>query len=243
MQLDAVPTINDIRSDELLHKTVIVIDVLRATSCIVTALAHGCDGIVPVETVTQAVNMHEKDDLLGGERLCKKISGFDLGNSPLEYTRADLAGKKIILTTTNGTRAIQKSHRAQHILCGSFLNARACAETAIRLQRDVVLICAGTRDRFSLEDSLCAGRIVEEIFQMLPDRPACNDFAVAMHAAYSQLSDRLEQTLFMSENGLKLTKLGYGDDVSFCAQINRYETVPAMQDHILRHERFSSQTF
>ena len=234
MHIDAVPTINDVRSDELVHKTVIVIDVLRATSCIVTALAHGCDGVIPVETVSQAVNMHEKDDLLGGERLCKKISGFDFGNSPLEYAHADLRGKKIILTTTNGTRAIQKSGRAMHILCGSFLNAHACAKYALQLQKKIVLVCAGTRDRFSLEDSLCAGRIVEEMQQLLGEQPVLNDFALAMYLAYNQISDRLEETLLKCENGVKLRKLGFVEDVSFCAQLNRYDTVPVMQDQILR---------
>lgn len=235
MHVDAVPTVNDVRSVEFYNKTVIVIDVLRATSCIVTALARGCSGIIPVETVNKAMHVHEEDELLAGERFCKKFSGFHFGNSPVELLRADLTGKTIILTTTNGTRAIQKCQKARHILCGSFLNAAECARAALELQRDIVLVCAGTRDRFSLEDSLCAGRIAREIMDQAGDSEvSSNDFAKAMLSAYLHEQGQIGEALIRSENGKKLLKIGYGEDVSFCSQMDVYSIVPILDEGTIR---------
>src|SRR5690606_12087517 len=105
MQVDVIPSVTEATSDEFIHKTVIVIDVLRATSCITTALEYGCAGVIPVETVGQAKSMQKAGQLLAGERFCKRVPGFDLGNSPHEFIQNDVQGRTIIMTTTNGTRA------------------------------------------------------------------------------------------------------------------------------------------
>lgn len=236
MKIDAVPTLNDIRSDEFIHKTVIVIDVLRATSWIVTAFANGAHTVIPTETVSQAIHLQKEGDLLAGERFCKKISGFDLGNSPVELLNENIHDKRIILTTTNGTRAIHKCQKAQTILCASFLNAKSCARVATDLQRDIILVCAGTGDRFSLEDSLCAGRLVKEFKTIAntDEKYIYNDFAIAMHAAYEQLKNSIEETLKQSEHGKRLIKLGFDEDVSFCTKLNRYDLVPYLTEDGLR---------
>lgn len=230
MHIEVVANIGEARSDDFLHKTVIVIDVLRATSTIITALIHGCKSIVPVETVLKARELYREGDLLGGERFCKKIPGFDLGNSPLEYTREAIQGKRIILTTTNGTRGIQKAVKADHVLAGAFLNSSACAEVVAQLKRDTVIVCAGTQDVFSLEDGLCAGHIVEELASQLGEKQiTTNDFGMAMRGCYLQAKDRLLETLLASSNGRKMCKSGYLSDIAACAQTSITDQVPILE--------------
>ncbi|PYI55067.1 2-phosphosulfolactate phosphatase [Paenibacillus flagellatus] len=233
MQVDVISSVIEVRSDDFVQKTVIAIDVLRATSTIVTALAHGCSSVVPVETVNQAKQLQLPEDLLGGERFCKKIAGFHFGNSPFEYMTPDIAGKRIVLTTTNGTRAIQKAQRASHVLAGSLLNASACARAAVALKRDVVILCAGTQDEFSLEDGLCAGLLIRKLEDVSNECPETNDFGAAMRLAYDSASDRLEETLLQGSNGKRLSKIGYREDVSFCSQIDRFDLVPILRDQAM----------
>ncbi len=234
MQIDAIPSVNEARTEDFQNKTTIVIDVLRATSTICTALAYGSAGVIPVETVYQAKQLHPGDHLLAGERYCKKINGFDLGNSPFEYMDPCIRGKKIILTTTNGTRAIYKAQKSTNVLAGCMLNAPSCAETALQFKRDVTILCAGTHDQFSLEDGLCAGYILEEIlkrndalhFEM-------NDFAMAMRAAYLLHKDQLPDILLNCSNGQRFIKLGLSEDVQYCAQMDKFQIVPILKGNTM----------
>ncbi|NOU72219.1 2-phosphosulfolactate phosphatase [Paenibacillus sp. LMG 31458] len=230
MHIEVVANIGEARSDEFLHKTVIVVDVLRATSTIITALMNGCKAIVPVETVLKAKELFREGDLLGGERFCKKIPGFDFGNSPLEYTEAAVQGKRIILTTTNGTRGIQKAMKADHVLAGALLNSKACARAAVDFKRDTVILCAGTQDVFSLEDGLCAGLILEELSILLGDKNmAFNDFGMAMRGCYLQSKDTLFETILASSNGKKMNKSGFQADLVLCAKANTTDQVPILE--------------
>lgn len=233
MQVDVYASVNDARPDGLLERTVIVIDVLRATSTIVTALAHGCRAIVPAETVRQAMRLQEPGDWLGGERFCQKISGFHLGNSPLEYRTPELAGKRVVLTTTNGTRAIRKAQTAYRVLAGSLLNASACAESALSAGRDIAIVCAGTHDVFSLEDGLCAGLLVRCLERLSGEPVGTNDFGRAMKLAFESAEHRLAETMLGCANGARLAKLGFREDVLFCAQTDRYGLVPALVDRTM----------
>jgi 2-phosphosulfolactate phosphatase len=226
MQVDVVSSVNEAISDDFMYKTVIVIDVLRATSTIVTALERGCTSVIPVETVNLAKSLQQKDDLLGGERFCKKIPGFHFGNSPLEYTRKEVEGKRIILTTTNGTRAIHKAQKASHLIVGSLLNASMCASAALSLGKDVVILCSGTLDEFSLEDGLCAGFIVEQFTRQARTQVHTNDLGLALQAAYLQSEPSLTDTILGSSNGKRLCKIGYKDDVSYCSQTDILRIVP-----------------
>ncbi len=234
MRVDVLATVNEARSDDFLNKTAIVIDVLRATSTIVTALAYGASGVIPVETVNQAKTLKSDhpNELLGGERYGRKIAGFDLGNSPFEYMNEAVKDNKIILTTTNGTRAIYKSHKAQHILACSFLNAASCATAASSFKRDIIIVCAGTQDQFSLEDGLCAGCLIEELITQ------CNtlnmsDFAAAMLHAYGQCKQQLPEVILSSSNGRRMVQQGWEADVMHCTQRNCYDIVPILSDHVL----------
>lgn len=233
MRIDVIASVAEARSDDFIGKTVMVIDVLRATSNMVTGLAHGCRGIVPVETVQQTKSLQEPGDLLGGERFGKKLAGFNLGNSPFEYMTEDVRGKRILMTTTNGTRAMQKAHKAQTLLACSLLNAAACAACALELKRDVVLLCSGTQDSFSLEDGLCAGLVIEEMSGMRGgDLDVC-DFGLAMQACCRGLGNGMTDALLNCANGKRLSKLGFLDDVLYCAEVNKLNTVPALRDGLL----------
>ncbi|SDO09554.1 2-phosphosulfolactate phosphatase [Paenibacillus sp. yr247] len=246
MHIEVVANIGEARSDDFLHKTVIVVDVLRATSTIITALINGCKAIVPVETVLKAKELYHEDDLLGGERFCKKIPGFDFGNSPLEYTREAVQGKRIILTTTNGTRGIQKAMKADQVLAGALLNSRACAKAAIDFKRDTVIVCAGTQDVFSLEDGLCAGLILEEIALEIGEKNVViNDFGLAMRGCYLKTKDSLYETLLTCCNGKKMTKLGFQADIVWCAKPNITDQVPVLEGDqmVLLHRCLPRPTF
>lgn len=230
MQIDVIASVAEARSDDLVGRTVMVIDVLRATSNMATGLAHGCLGIVPVETVQQAKGLQEPGDLLGGERNCKKLAGFDLGNSPLEYMDDTVLSKRILMTTTNGTRAMQKAQKAQTLLACSLLNAKACAAYAAGLRKDIILLCSGTQDEFSLEDGLCAGLVLDELMQQFTGEIGASDFALAMHACYLKLQANLTDALLNCSNGKRLAKIGYQDDILYCAQVNKLNIVPIMKD-------------
>ena len=144
-RIAVIPSVNETSAEDLVGKTAVVIDVLRATSTIITALQYGCEGVIPVETVYQAKERQLEGTYLGGERNGKKIPGFDLGNSPFEYMSPELRGKKVILTTTNGTRAIQKSSKASCVVAAALLNVRAAARYCLSLKRDIAVICAERR--------------------------------------------------------------------------------------------------
>jgi 2-phosphosulfolactate phosphatase len=231
MQIDVFSTVGEVRSEDLTQKTVIVIDVLRATSTIVSALANGSVAIHPMETVGQARAFAMEDTLLGGERFCKKIQGFDLGNSPLEYSPSVVAERRIVFTTTNGTRAIHKSLRGETILAGSFLNGNACANKALQLKKDVVIVCAGTKDHFALEDGLCAGYIIQRIRENAAQVTNVGDLGVAMYQAYLNVHGHLAETLLQCESGKRLSRIGYQDDVTYCSQVDLYTNVPVLRGH------------
>jgi 2-phosphosulfolactate phosphatase len=236
MQVQVISSVNEASTAKFHHKTAIIIDVLRATSTIVTAIASGALCVVPAETVMEARALQRAGDLLGGERFCRKIAGFDLGNSPEEYTEQVVAGKRIILTTTNGTRAIHKSMRADHVLTASLLNAEACARAAVELRRDVVILCAGSHDEFAIEDGLCAGFVLEKLQAFSPVAIEMDDFGSAMLGLYRNRSAQIRETMMNGITGRKLIKLGLRKDIEACSFIDIYQDVPRLNgDQLTRN--------
>ena len=146
-------------------KTGVVIDVIRTTTTITTAFKNGCLRIVPVLTPEEAfakkAGMKDREILLGGAQDGEKIEGFDLGNSPLEYQEERIRNKTIILRTTNGTKTLKKISDAENVLIASFMNIQSVVSRLMDLNRDVVIVCSGLRELFSLEDTVCAGMIVD----------------------------------------------------------------------------------
>lgn len=235
-RIDVIPTVKEIRNELLIGKTVIVIDVLRSTSTIVTAFYRGCKEILPVETVGQALSLMNQDYLLIGERYGKRLTDFDFSNSPYEIQHADVLNKKLIITTTNGTHAILKANRANHVLIGCFLNAMSVVKKALHFDQDITLLCAGTRDEFSLEDGLCAGYMVQ-LFQNFCT-VTCSDFALLLKAGYIHWQDQIPQLLHKTTTGTRLVQLGYTQDILWSAQLNFCDIVPEYVDHriFVRHD-------
>lgn len=229
MQVQVISSVNEASSAHFVHKTAIIIDVLRATSSIITALATGSSGVVPVETVMDARAAQKDGDLLCGERFCKKIPGFDLGNSPDEFLMNSLKDRRVILTTTNGTRAIHKSTRADYVLMAALLNASACAKAALDLRRDVVILCAGSHDEFAIEDGLCAGLLLAKMQATCTSELTMDDFGLAMLSLYQNRSNEIKETIRSGSTGKRLIKLGMGRDIDICAEVDAYSQVPRLQ--------------
>ncbi|MDN4593296.1 2-phosphosulfolactate phosphatase [Polycladomyces subterraneus] len=229
MHISVCPHVDEVQMDRLHNKTVIVIDVFRAMSCIVTAFAHGTTHVVPHVTVNEAKQSAKQDGLLlGGERYGKRLEGSDLGNSPRDYTSPLVNGRGIALTTTNGTRALIKASKGAHILVGCFLNALACTERACSLQRDVVFLCSGTRGTFSLEDGTAAGLMIDLILKKVP-HAVCDDLGQSMQACYLGCRDRLEEFLSLSQSGQRLLRMGAQEDLRDCLEVDRYSIVPVWE--------------
>ena len=146
-------------------EVVVVIDVLRATSAICTAFHYGVDKIIPVSTIDQAIEYKDKGYYVAAERKGKIVSGFEFGNSPLAYTNDKLKDQTLVLTTTNGTKAINMAKNIEHLLIGSFLNLDAINNYLIELNKSVLILGSGWENKFCLEDSICAGAISEKLLK------------------------------------------------------------------------------
>lgn len=199
-----------------------MIDVLRATSVIVTALANGAAHVRPVLTVRQASEQKNTNTLICGERKSVKPRGFDLGNSPLEYSRRTVEGKNIVLTTTNGTRAIERI-RCENLYAASFLNLSAVVRRLQSCER-ITVVCAGHRGRVALEDVLCAGAIVT----MVRSQKKTDSAFIAESVWRSTRS--IHETLSNCEHGKELIEKGFSKDVEFCSNIDLYHIVPVFKD-------------
>ncbi len=212
---------------------IIVIDVLRCSSTIIVALTNGAKGIIPIETVEEARG-HRQDHLdfiLAGERKGLKPEGFDLGNSPLEFSHEKVSRKHIVLTTTSGTRAISKSKGAKWVLIGAFLNAEAVADAALKLSgkehAGISFVLAGKKGSFSLEDFLCAGAIAN---YFPADRVEFSDGASAAVLAFKQAQISLEEAVQRGGHAQYLERRGLGEDVKFCSRMNVLMVVPVLKE-------------
>lgn len=231
--------LSPIAADELYFtgKTSVVIDVLRASSTIITALANGAKEIVPVGTIEFAVKvsggMFGGQTLLGGERNTKKIEGFALGNSPLEYEQKVVNGKSIVFYTTNGTKALTKAKFSENLVVCSFLNLSAVARYLVSLNKNVEIICAGRNNFFSLEDSICAGNLISEIIS-LNHNVEINDSVAAALALNDKYGKDILKMLRDSDHGKILLENGFEEDINFCSQLNVYEIIPSYSNGVLR---------
>lgn len=206
----------------------VVADILRATSCMVTAFANGADAIKPfadLETCRKATGYETS-----GERNGVKVEGFDRGNSPFEYVGQEIKGKKIAFTTTNGTQAIEKSKSARHLLIGSLLNVTSVAQRAIDLNEDLIIVCAGWKGRFNLEDTLFAGALC----QRLKEKFNCDDdAALAAMALYEEAKSDMVNFLNKSSHVKRLNRLNIHEDMAFCVKEDIFSVVPKLEgDHL-----------
>ena len=234
MIVQVIPTAQEAQGIDFSGKTTVVIDVLRATSVITTALVNGAREVIPVKTVEEAQSLYATCDnaLHGGERNALRIEGFDLGNSPLEYKKKVVEGKTLILTTTNGTNAINNVKGSDEIVLACFRNAEAVAEHLLgRLpqcdSRDLIIVCAGTEGRFSLDDGLCAGMLIELLKQNT--KVETDDFGLLLNRFYNESKSNLLGALSGCYHLKRLFTLGFYDDIKFCLETNRVTTVPVLE--------------
>jgi len=222
----------------LSDRIVVVIDVLRATSVITHALSQGALEIIPVATVEEAFQMAKvfpRDAiLLGGERESKKIQGFDLGNSPREYTEEKVRGRKMILTTTNGTKAFHLVSSGREIFAGSFFNIGAVSRRCLELDRDLLIFPSGDEGDFSLEDTICGGLLIDLIAKIGQEPIVLTDASYSAQILYKRFEANLLEGFHFSRHGKELMRRGFEEDLAYCAQIDMTDIVPQFKDGVIR---------
>ena len=231
MNIDLAFTPYELEKKELEGRSVVVIDALRATSTMIVAFENGCSAFIPVASVEEARDLAAKNPefLLAGERRALPLEGFHLGNSPRDYRPNKVKGKVVIMTTTNGTRALVASRRGAQIFIGSFLNLSALAQRLLEAARDVLIACAGEKDLFCLEDTVCGGAIIERL-EETGLSISKSDAASAAKVLYEQCESDVYGALCNCEWGQYLEGLGLGKDVRICAQIDSSRLVPVYRE-------------
>ena len=236
MRIDVFFGTSGLTPGDTAARVVVVIDVLRASTSIATALANGARAVIPLdstdEVVMRAKAFDRSEVKLAGERQMRPIPGFDLGNSPLEFTRETIEGKTVLLSTTNGTGAITALQGPRDVVIGSYVNfsaVLAMLRAAMRGGTDIAILCAGREKQFSLEDAACAGRFVHHAMRRRAD-VALNDAAFAGMLIDRRYSDNLMRLFSASAHGRALSEAGYGDDLAACAAIDSYPVIPIYSD-------------
>ena len=219
-------------SPELLHlfevknKVVVIVDILRATSSMVAGFAYGVKSIVPVAKIDECKALQKKGLLAAAERDGVKVEGFELGNSPFNYMEDFVKGQTIAMTTTNGTLALSKSKAADAIIIGAFINLNAVVDFLERQSLDVVVVCAGWKGHFNLEDTLFAGAVIGALESTFD---AAQDSALMAKELYKCAGDDLYGFLQNSSHFKRLEHLEISKDVEFCLTLNQFDIVPILK--------------
>ncbi|MGI4803449.1 MAG: 2-phosphosulfolactate phosphatase [Janthinobacterium lividum] len=206
----------------------VIIDIFRATSSICYGIENGAEAIIPVAQVEECAAYREKglDYLLAAERNGEVVEGFDFGNSPFSYTAEKVAGKTIVLTTTNGTHALHLSIKAKKIVIGSFLNLSALCNWLNAQQENILLVCAGWKNNFNLEDTLFAGAVVD---QLQASNYQLDDPSIAANDLYQLAKNDLNLYLQKTAHSERLKKLGIEEDIKFCLQVDLTTAIPILE--------------
>ncbi len=226
---------------QLKDRIVVVIDVLRASTSIAMALRSGAKEIIPVSNIESAVKI--SGSLFGdvvlraGERNARMIEGFNLGNSPTEYTPDVVRGKSIIFLTTNGSVAMVRGRHAKTLIVAGFVNLSAVVDHLCELQSDFTVVCAGKENTFCIEDAVCAGRIINTLsketkLEIIPD-----DAGLAAATLDKLLGKNILKLLKSSEHGRYLTEIGFGEDLKICAGIDSIGVLPLLAGNVIRDQR------
>lgn len=241
MKIDVYTTPAEVSETALQGNGVVVMDILRAGTTICQALRSGCKEIIPVASIEQAIdlagNLIKDKTLLCGERNGIIIPGFNLGNSPFEYTSERVAGKSLIFTTTNGTVALDKAKRAREVVIGGFVNFLSILEFMKRWESDISLLCAGDKGRLSLEDSVCAGMFVWHLKRYFGKDVHLTDSARAVEILYGKFKNKLGELVSTTAHGLYLRSIKFEEDVKLCAQIDALPIIPIYRKNkVVRYE-------
>ena len=236
MRLDVFFGVQGLQQASVQGRLVAVIDVLRASTVAAIALANGARAVVPLESsdevITRSKSFDRSEVRLAGERKMNPIPGFDLGNSPREFTREAVEGKTVLFTTTNGTGAFLAVQGARDVVVASYVNFSAVLtmmRTAVRAGTDVSIICAGREKEFALEDAGCAGKYVRQLGTRAPDMEM-NDGARASELIAKRYGDRVDQLFADSAHGRALAEGGFAEDLVTCAQVDSHPIIPIYQD-------------
>jgi 2-phosphosulfolactate phosphatase len=236
MRLDVYLTAGELAGADCSGRVVAVIDVLRASTTIVTALANGARAVVPFadadELMTRARQFERGDVRLAGERKMLPIEGFDLGNSPAQFTAGAVDGRTILMTTTNGTRALVGAQGAVDVVVAAYVNLAAVTamlRTALRGGTDVVLACAGQDGHYALEDAACAGRYVRTVTKRMSG-VAMNDAAHSCALLARSYGDEIGTVFLDSAHGRALSAAGFHEDLALCAAVDAYPIVPVFTE-------------
>ncbi len=207
-------------------KTTVVVDVLRATTTIITALYNGAKEIIPVSSIKFAMKISGSNQmLLGGERNAEKIDGFTLGNSPLEYTEEIVKGKSIILFTTNGSKALVHAKFSDNLFVASFNNALSATNKILKTGNNLEILCSGNNGMYCLEDSVCAGMIINFILGK-KENVELDDASKTCLILYTKNKRRLKKMLGETDHGKILLAKGFNNDIVHAAKENIYNITP-----------------
>ncbi len=206
----------------------VIIDIFRATSSICYGIENGAEAIIPVAKVEECAAYREKglDYLLAAERNGEVVAGFDFGNSPFSYTKEKVLGKTVVLTTTNGTHALHLSIKAKKIVIGSFLNLTALCNWLKDQQENILLVCAGWKNNFNLEDTLFAGAVVD---QLKDKNYKLDDPSIAANDLFQLGKNDLNLYLQKTAHSERLKKLGIEEDIKFCLQVDLTTAIPVLE--------------
>jgi 2-phosphosulfolactate phosphatase len=237
VRLDVVFTPVGLGPTDVAGRAVFVVDILRATTTMVAALHRGAKAIIPVGSTEEALKLQQQigsdDVLLAGERNCLPIPGFPLGNSPADMLEETVRGKLIVMTTTNGTRALLAAPGAAAVYLASAANLSAAGARAREIwdrEQDLLIVCAGREQSFALEDAYCAGRLVIEALGGRRRHRAMNDAAVAAVDLVRRYGERWERPLAASAAGQELLRLGFKADVADAARLDAHPVLAQYHD-------------
>lgn len=221
------PHLYDLYKDK--HDIVVVIDVLRATSAMCTALQHGVKEIIPVATIEEARSYDKSKYIVGAERNGEIVEGFDYGNSPRSYMEESIEGKTMVLSTTNGTKTIDIASGSDTLVIGSLVNLDAISDWLVKQEKDVLLLCSGWKDRFNLEDTICAGAIAHNL--LLTNRFSSEeDSSIAAKYLYLSARENIFGYLKSSSHRRRLKRLNLNEDIKYCLTPNQSDVVPILHE-------------
>lgn len=232
MKIDVIISADYIEKSRIENKIVVVIDMFRATSVITTAISNGCKEVIPYltieETIEASKSLKKDTYLLGGERKAVKIEGFDLSNSPLEYISEKVKDKTVLMTTTNGTRALTKCLPAKRIFIAAMINAEAVAKKLLEINEDVVIVNAGTNGEFSMDDYICGGYIINTILNEKKNIDL-TDIAKTSNMIYESNKNTINYIKEARHYAVMKT-LNLDNDIEYCTKKSIIDIVPEYAD-------------
>ncbi len=219
---------------KLENRTVVVIDVLRSSTCICAALNAGARGVIPTDGPGEAGDMWSRigNDMavLAGERNGIRIENFQLGNSPAEFTSDSVGGKFVVITTTNGTAIFGKAHNARPVISAALVNISAVAQRVADEERDVVVVCSGREGHFSIEDTICGGMLIDLLNCKHKKTLRLNDAASLALLLYQDSRTMIRETIEQGEHGKCLASIGFASDIAIASEVDSIPVLPLLND-------------